>query len=189
MEIKLAGYNVDNDSIKDLQKIVSYMINEIKAIQTAEGDKGIIDRQSSFLTMDYNRMTKILSNMTPETICASYARISRDPRSIPELRANARNDVERARKTNSNIIFNVGHKSIAEHAQFNFDIMGLSRICVETLEKKRLCGYTEKSQRYIICDNIQTARVEIESYGVGKFTVKAVQEDISIVVITMKEKS
>lgn len=40
-----------------------------------------------------------------------------------------------------------------------------------------------KSQRYIICSDIQTARVEIESYDVLKFSVKVVQEDISIVVI------
>jgi thymidylate synthase ThyX len=44
----------------------------------------------------------------------------------------------------------MGHKSVGNHANFNFDIMGLSRLGVEWLEARRIgVGYTEKSQRYI----------------------------------------
>jgi flavin-dependent thymidylate synthase len=88
-------------------------------------------------------------DVTPETLSASYARISRDPRPVNELRAAAREEVDRARKSNRNIIFKMGHHSVAEHAVFNFDIIGVSRLAIEEIEKFRLCSYTEKSQRYI----------------------------------------
>lgn len=87
-------------------------------------------------------------DLTPETLSASYARISRDPRPINELRRIARQEVEKARRSNSNIIFKMGHHSVAEHAVFNFDVIGLSRLALEELERFRLCSYTEKSQRY-----------------------------------------
>ncbi|GAF76552.1 unnamed protein product, partial [marine sediment metagenome] len=88
-------------------------------------------------------------DITPETLSASYARISRDTRPVDELRAEARAEVERARRSNRNIIFKMGHHSVAEHAVFNFDIIGASRLALEEIEKFRLCSYTEKSQRYI----------------------------------------
>jgi flavin-dependent thymidylate synthase len=87
-------------------------------------------------------------DVTPETLSAAYARISRDPRPVDELRAAARKEVERARRSNSSIIFKMGHHSVAEHAVFNFDILGISRLAIEELEKFRLCSFTEKSQRY-----------------------------------------
>ncbi len=43
----------------------------------------------------------------------------------------------------------MGHHSVAEHAVFNFDIMDVSRLALEELEKFRLVSYTEKSQRYV----------------------------------------
>ncbi|MCU0641562.1 MAG: FAD-dependent thymidylate synthase [Candidatus Margulisbacteria bacterium] len=87
-------------------------------------------------------------DVTPETLSAAYARISRDPRPIDELRQIARQEVEKARRSNANIIFKMGHHSVAEHAVFNFDLIGVSRLALEELEKFRLCSYTEKSQRY-----------------------------------------
>jgi thymidylate synthase ThyX len=89
------------------------------------------------------------NNISPETISAAYARISRDPRAVTELRADAREEVDKARKSNESIVFKMGHHSVAEHAYLNFDILGLSRLAVESLEEARLCAYTEKSQRYI----------------------------------------
>lgn len=87
-------------------------------------------------------------DITPETLSASYARISRDPRRADELRAAARAEVERTRRSNRNIIFKMGHHSVAEHAVFNFDIIGVSRLAVEEIERFRLISFTEKSQRY-----------------------------------------
>jgi flavin-dependent thymidylate synthase len=88
-------------------------------------------------------------DVSPETLSASYARISRDPRPVDELRRAAREEVERARRSNRTIIFKMGHHSVAEHAVFNFDLIGLSRLAIEELEHFRLCSFTEKSQRYI----------------------------------------
>ena len=88
-------------------------------------------------------------DITPEVLSAAYARISRDPRSIAEIRVDARQEVEKSRRSNSAIIFKMGHHSVAEHAVFNWDIVGVSRFAMEEVEKFRLCSYTEKSQRYI----------------------------------------
>jgi len=92
-------------------------------------------------------------HLTPEVISAAYARISRDPRPVGELRQAALDAVEKARASNRNIVFEMGHHSIAEHAVFNFDVIGLSRLAIEHLERFRLCSYTEKSQRYITLDH------------------------------------
>jgi len=106
-------------------------------------------------------------DITPETLSAAYARISRDARPVDELRAVARAEVEKARKSNRNIIFQMGHHSVAEHAVFNFDILGVSRLAIEEIEKFRLASYTEKSQRYqelkddfIIPDEIKGGKFE-----------------------------
>jgi flavin-dependent thymidylate synthase len=87
---------------------------------------------------------------TPETISAAYARISRDPRDVPELRKEAREQVKKARRSNKAIVFGMSHHSVAEHAYFNFDILQISRLALEELETRRIgAAYTEKSQRYI----------------------------------------
>ena len=92
-------------------------------------------------------------DVTPETLSAAYARISRDPRPVNELRQAARQEIEKSRKSNQTIIFGLGHSSVAEHAVFNFDVLEVSRYAMEELEKFRLCSFTEKSQRYITLDN------------------------------------
>lgn len=104
-------------------------------------------------------------DVTPETLSAAYARISRDPRPVDELRAVARAEVERARRSNQNIIFKMGHHSVAEHAVFNFDLIGLSRLAIEEVEHFRLCSYTEKSQRYITLDGDYVLPEEIKQAG------------------------
>ncbi len=114
-------------------------------------------------------------DITPETLSASYARISRDPRPINELRALARAEVGRARRSNQNIIFKMGHHSVAEHAIFNFDILGVSRLAIEEIEKFRLCSYTEKSQRYIALKDDFVIPEEIKKAGKQDIFVKAVR--------------
>lgn len=91
--------------------------------------------------------------LTPEVLSAAYARISRNPAPVNELRQIALSEVSKARKSNRKIIFGMGHHSVAEHAVFNFDIIGLSRFAIEELEHFRLCSFTEKSQRYITLEN------------------------------------
>jgi flavin-dependent thymidylate synthase len=89
-------------------------------------------------------------DLTPETISAAYARISRSPKPVNELRQLSRAEVEKARQSNRNIVFDMGHSSVAEHAVFNIDVLGVSRLLVEEIEKFRLCSFTEKSQRYVL---------------------------------------
>jgi flavin-dependent thymidylate synthase len=86
---------------------------------------------------------------TPEVISAAYARVTRDPRRLETLRREARKAVDTARERNERIVYKFGHRSIAEHAVFNFDIVDVSRLAVEEIEHFRLASYTEKSQRYI----------------------------------------
>lgn len=107
------------------------------------------------------------ADVTPETLSASYARISRDERPIDELRRIARSEVEKARKSNKTIIFKMGHHSVAEHAVFNFDIIGVSRLAMESIEHFRLCSFTEKSQRYITLgeDHVIPAEIQGSKYA------------------------
>jgi len=77
-------------------------------------------------------------DLTPETISAAYARISRSPKPVNELRQIASAEVDKSRKSNNNIVFEMGHSSVAEHAVFNIDVIGVSRLLVEEIEKFRL---------------------------------------------------
>lgn len=114
-------------------------------------------------------------DITPETISAAYARISRSPKSVNELRADAVAYVDKARKSNRNIVFEMGHSSVAEHAVFNIDIIGVSRLLVEEIEKFRLCSYTEKSQRYVLFDKDFVVPDEIAEAGLKNLFVETVQ--------------
>ena len=114
-------------------------------------------------------------DVTPEILSASYARISRDPRPVNELRAVARAEVKKARRSNRDIIFKMGHHSVAEHAVFNFDIIGMSRLSIEEIEKFRLCSYTEKSQRYITLTDDFVIPEEIKKAGLKDVFTKTIK--------------
>lgn len=86
---------------------------------------------------------------TPEVISAAYARISRSQKRVDQLRQEALTEVAKARETNQKIIFDMGHASVAEHAVFNFDIIDVSRLITEQIQRSRLASFTEKSQRYV----------------------------------------
>lgn len=115
-------------------------------------------------------------DVTPETLSAAYARISRDPRPADELRAVSRTEVEKARRSNRNIIFAMGHHSVAEHAVFNFDVIGVSRLAIEDLERFRLCSFTEKSQRYIKLGEDFVVPAEIRAAGLEDLFASAIRK-------------
>jgi len=123
---------------------------------------------------ELKKASPLRDDITPETLSASYARISRDARSIDKLRAEARAEVERARRSNQNIIFRMGHHSVAEHAVFNFDIIGVSRLALEEIEKFRLCSYTEKSQRYVTLKNDFVLPEEIKKASLQKIFIDTI---------------
>jgi flavin-dependent thymidylate synthase len=116
--------------------------------------------------------------LTPETVAVAYARISRDPSPVTELRKKAVADVESARKSARSIVFEMNHQSVAEHAMFNFDVLDISRLCVESLEWHRLCSYTEKSQRYqeLVGDYHLPKEFQGEARGLFEKTMKEQNE-------------
>jgi flavin-dependent thymidylate synthase len=132
--------------------------------------------------LDYGAISKLKAfnqerdGLTPETIAAAYARISRDPRPVNELRAVAAKEVEKSRRSNRNIVFDMGHSSIAEHAVFNIDVLGVSRLLAEEIERSRLASYTEKSQRYVLLDNDFVVPAEIREAGCEPDFTAAVRE-------------
>lgn len=108
---------------------------------------------------------------TPETLAAAYARVSRSTKQVDDLRREARREVARARESNMTIVFEMGHHSIAEHAVFNFDVFGVSRLAVEALEHHRLNSFTEKSQRYVrLADEFVVPPEIRDSELVGEYT-------------------
>ena len=114
-------------------------------------------------------------DLTPETIAAAYARISRNPRPVNELRTLARGEVEKARASNRNIVFDMGHSSIAEHAVFNLDILKVSRLAVEEIERFRLASYTEKSQRYVLMTDDFVIPAEVREAGLEEAFIATVR--------------
>lgn len=128
------------------------------------------------IIQDLKRINPELKNLTPETISAAYARISRSAQPVHELRKAARKEVEKARKSNRSIVFDMGHSSIAEHAVFNIDILGVSRLLVEEIEKSRLCSYTEKSQRYVLLDNDFVLPRELRGTGLEDRFTRTIRE-------------
>ncbi len=138
MRVKVAGFNIDSDILKQLDP---------------GGDR----------------------HLTPETLSAAYARISRSPLPIDQLRKKACQDIEKARRSNQKIIFEMGHHSVAEHAVFNFDIMGISRLALEEIERFRLVSYMEKSQRYVTLEGDLVFPGEIRNAALKKIFDKTVQ--------------
>ena len=128
------------------------------------------------IVQEIKRSSPELKELTPETISAAYARISRSPLSVDELRRAARKEVEKARKSNRNIVFGMGHSSIAEHAVFNIDVLNVSRLLVEEIEKSRLCSYTEKSQRYVLFENDFVVPQELKEAGLEELFCATISE-------------
>lgn len=139
LRVVLAGHNLDRDLLLEIRAL----LDGVLSAESPAAREALQERVRDVLACD---------NWTPETIAAAYARVSRDPRSVTELRTVARQEIDRARRSNEAIVYGLGHASVAEHAVFNFDVMGLSRLAVETLERRRLASFTEKSQRYILVE-------------------------------------
>jgi flavin-dependent thymidylate synthase len=114
-------------------------------------------------------------DLTPETISAAYARISRSLKQVNELRELSREEVDKARQSNRNIVFDMGHSSVAEHAVFNIDVIGVSRLLVEEIEKFRLCSFTEKSQRYVLFNKDFVIPEEIRQANLSDLFISTIE--------------
>ena len=175
MKVILSGLNLDIETIKDLKSFIQQVADLLD-----EGSVSSIDPEIKKANIQYlvQEATVLLErdNLTPETLSAAYARISRNPRPVYELREIARQEVDKARRSNQNIIFGLGHSSVAEHASFNFDILGVSRYAVEIIEHFRLASYTEKSQRYILFKDDFVIPPEIQGSGLEENFKQIIKE-------------
>ena len=172
MDVILAGYNLDVEIINELRAFVDHVRTGISAITQERAVSEDVLRQ---LMQEAERLM-LLDNLTPETLSAAYARISRDPRPVSVLRQISRQEVPRARKSNRAIIFDMGHASVAEHAYFNIDVIGVSRLAVEIIERQRLASFTEKSQRYIRLDDSFFIPEEMQRAGLQARYIALVRE-------------
>ena len=116
---------------------------------------------------------------TPEVICAAYARISRSKNNLFQLRKEALDELEKARKSNNNIVFGMGHSSIAEHCVFNIDISNISRLLCEIIQQSRLASFTEKSQRYVSLKQDYLIPEEIKNSEIEAEYQKLIQEQFA----------
>jgi flavin-dependent thymidylate synthase len=150
MRVTLAGYNLDAEVGELLKQIID------------ERDSG----------PESTRLRDLLEHLaeeplTPETISAAYARISRSDKGIRDLRKDSRASISRARQSNERIVFGFGHVSVAEHSVFNLDVTDASRLALEELESHRLVSFTESSQRYISMTGDFVVPDEIEEAKLG----------------------
>jgi len=148
MKVILAGHNLDVEILKDMRERFETIARTLDNFHV----RSLVEPELRRAAARAERIaSEVLTkdNLTPETLSAAYARISRLPLPIPEIRKAARESVARARKSNQQIVFEMGHKSIAEHAVFNFDILDISRLATEFVQGNRIASFTEKSQRYV----------------------------------------
>ncbi|MDY0151488.1 MAG: FAD-dependent thymidylate synthase [Candidatus Cloacimonas sp.] len=115
---------------------------------------------------------------TPEVISAAYARISRSSKQVNELREEALAEISKARASNTNIIFEMGHSSVAEHAVFNLDLIGISRHLTELVQRSRIASFTEKSQRYVTFGKDYIVPEELNKSPKHKKMFKAMMNDL-----------
>lgn len=114
--------------------------------------------------IDSSLIAKLDSDVaTPEVLSAAYARISRSKKNVEELRIEALEHIAKARNSNEKIIFEMGHASVAEHAVFNLDLIGISRHLTELVQRSRLASFTEKSQRYVTFEKDYLVPAELDN--------------------------
>lgn len=174
MNVILSGYNLDRETLKEFENFIRDVTEKLSDSAFPGMNPG---QKTQILQSLHQEALQLLErdNLTPETLSAAYARISRNPKPVNELREIARKEVDRARKSNRNIIFGLGHSSVAEHAVFNFDIIGISRLAVEAVEHFRMASYTEKSQRYILFENEFVVPEELEKSSLKADYISLIQ--------------
>ena len=171
MELYLGGYNVDADFLREIKDGVTSFDDILIGGLTLKGiiiPPELTDEQrrkfigENICNLDSNYMNYILrelnksigfifdykEGLTPEPLAAAYARTSRLPEAINELRRDARLNPDKSARSVETIVGVYGHSSIAEHIVANMDLIGGSRFLMEFLERMRIAAYTEKSGRY-----------------------------------------
>jgi len=179
MKIILAGFNLDVNTIEDYKNFIQRVVKELNINTFSKLDSQTKEQIIKEIYQNAYSLSE-KENLTPETLSAAYARISRNSKPVNELREIARHEIDRARKSNQNIIFNLGHSSVAEHATFNFDIIDVSRYAVEIIQHFRLASYTEKSQRYVLFKDDFVIPKEIQNTLFEKEYIRLIREQNNI---------
>ena len=163
MRIVLAGHNVDVDVLRQMKK------RDTRTDRPRLGGETALDAMSEAETAARRRRN---SSAGPADFLDRDKPDARNPSARPtrasagirgpstSLRAIARVEVEKARKSNQNIIFGYGHSSVAEHAIFNIDVIGVSRYAVEEIQKFRLLAYTEKEPALHFCSKTTSSSLK-----------------------------
>ena len=81
----------------------------------------------------------------PEKIPAMAARLTHSKTKPEDINKTP----EKELKNVLEYVMNVGHTSIAEHANFTFAISGVSRALTHQLVRHRIASYAQQSQRYV----------------------------------------
>ena len=92
------------------------------------------------------RVELIAHTPDPDRVVAAAARVSRSRKSGLDLYEDM--DEETVRRI-INLILEMGHMSVLEHASFTFSISGVSRVLTHQLVRHRFASYTQQSQRVI----------------------------------------
>ena len=75
-----------------------------------------------------------------------------------------------------------GHHSVLEHANYTFEITGVSRALLAQLTRHRHASYSVESQRYVKYDDLDFVAPDCDSIGwvqtVGGYTLDAYKEMI-----------
>lgn len=161
MKVILAGFNVDVEVLNEIRERFDNISRTFDSFSLGNMPENELRKQAEYAGQVASDMMN-KDNLTPETLSAAYARISRLPQPIPDIRRASREGVSRARRSNEQIVFEFGHKSVAEHAVYNFDVLGISRLATEFVQNNRLCSFTEKSQRYIRFDEEVFVPLELQ---------------------------
>jgi hypothetical protein len=81
MKILLSGLNLDIDTIQELKNFIQQVYTHLEANRFHSLDP---QQKSAILNQLYSDALELLEkdNLTPETLSAAYARISRNPRPV-----------------------------------------------------------------------------------------------------------
>ena len=71
-------------------------------------------------------------------------------------------------------IVNFGHESTIEHISFNFEIIGISRLCLQEIVRHRIASYTVESTRYTLHKMLK----EFEPFLFSNGNIKQLSVDI-----------
>jgi thymidylate synthase (FAD) len=97
----------------------------------------------------------VSTSENPIALTAAMARISRSPKTVEELVAEAKVKAVEAAKSAEKIIFDFGHASVWEHCTIHLGVWDISRLTSLQLCNHRLASFTQLSYRYLPFEEVK----------------------------------